>query len=176
MKQEKIHDRTSADLTLGAVISIAIVPDPYEKGQYLQVTRSIRDDPLAGMLSRKQIDEAQYQAGRKWQSLHEKSTIGSMKAIDPGKEAVDGGVFREFLTDHQMRAFRELTDSYVALGPELGRLIFDVLASRMSITQAAACRGLVKTREILSVGVRFRTGLETLAVHYGLAAPKRLTS
>jgi hypothetical protein len=172
--KEKIHDRMSRDLTLGSEVAIAIVTDPYsQSGEHIQVLRSIRDDPLAGMLSRRQINEAQFQAGRRWQSLHEKSTIGAMGAIDPGKEAVDGGRMREFLTDYQVRAFRELADSFAVLGPELGRLIFDILATRMTIAQAALSRGLTRQRQILKVGISFRGGLETLAIHYGFAMPKR---
>lgn len=178
-KPEKIHDRMTTDLPVGSVVSIAIVSDPYsDKGEYIQVLRSIRDDPLAGMLSRRQIDDAQYQAGRMWQALHQKSTIGAIRAIDPAREAVDGGTMQDFLSDSQIAAFRRMKECWQVLSesnfPGLAQLMFDVLAGQMSITRAAFSRGATTKWQIQCVGRQFRSGLEMLAIHFKLASPKRV--
>ena len=177
MKAEKIHERLSDDLPINSVVSIAIVSDPYsDRGEQIKVLRSVRDDPLAGMHARGQIDEAQMLAGRKWQMLHELSTIGPIGAIDPTREAVDGGGMRDSITDRQVRAFRELAGAYRELGPELSRLVFDILAQRQTIGEAASYRGAQTSYQVRVVGSLFRGALERLAAHWGYAAARILTS
>ncbi len=174
MSKETVHSRMSADLPINSNVVEAIVADPYsDTGDKIKVLRSVRNDPLASMVSRGQIDEAQFQAGRKWQKLHDCSTIGSIQAIDPGKEAVDGGGMREFLTDRQIDAFKELTASYEKLGTNGRKLVFQILGEGLSIAEAARQWGYSGDREINYFSRRFRECLETLAIHWGLAAPKR---
>jgi hypothetical protein len=161
-------------LTDNARVAIAVVTDPHsETGEKIQITRSLRNDPLAVMALRKVIDEAQFQAGRKWQKLHECSTIGVIQAIDPAKEAVDGGMMRDFLTDRQIDAFKQLAASYKKLGMSGGWMVAKVLGEGLSLAEAASQSGYSKEREINYFSLRFRECLETLAVHWGFAPPKR---
>ncbi len=167
---DRIHERIAAELPINSVISIAIVADPYsDKGETIQVARSLRDDPLAGMLSRGQIDDAQFWAGRRFQFAHEASTIGRLRAIDPGREAVDGGLKPEFLTDSQLRAFKTLLGMRTCLGPDGYQMLFEVLCDRLTFWQLALRREQTTRR----IGRHFRGHLERLAIHCGLAAPKR---
>lgn len=173
LKQEKIHDRTSSDLPINSVVSIAIVQDPYsDKGEQIQVLRSVRDDPLAWMKSRRQIDDAQYEAGRKWQRLHGESTIGNIRAIDPGKEAVDGGIMPDAITDRQIAAFQELAECAGELGFFGNRLVFAVLGEGRKIVEVASQFELVTELEIKYLGRRFRECLEVMAMHWGYASRK----
>jgi hypothetical protein len=170
---EKVHDRRSADLPINSSVAVVIVADPYSKdGEKIEVLRSLRNDPLAGMISRRYIDEAQFNAGRKWQKLHECSTIGVIQAIDPGKPQVDGGGMRDFLSDRQIDAFKQLAIAYEEIGPELGRLIFDILASELSITEAAHKRGAKTDYQIKVVGSYFRGALEKLSILWGFASKR----
>lgn len=165
-----VHERMSADLPINSRVSIAIVKDPYSNfGEQIRVLRSVRDDPLAGMFSRSQIDQAQLEAGREWQRHHENSEIGSIRAIDPGKEAVDGGRMPEPITDRQTKAFRQLAIADAKLGQEGCALVRDVLGYRLSITAAAQKRGMVGESEVKYIGKRFRECLETLAILWGFA-------
>jgi hypothetical protein len=171
---EKVHDRRSADLPINSSVAVVIVADPYSKdGEKIEVLRSIRNDPLGDMNSRGLLDDAQYLAGRKWQKLHECSTIGVIQAIDPAKEAVDGGVMRDFLTDRQIDAFKELQISYEALGSYGGKLVFQILGEGLSVSEASYRWGYSGAREINYFSRRFRECLETLAIHWGYAQPKR---
>jgi hypothetical protein len=164
------HDRKSTDLPINAVVAPVVVDDPFSnRGEKIEVMRSLRDDPLAGMFSRAQIDDAQYRAGRQWQSFHEQSAIGALGAIDPTKEAVDGGRMRDVLTDKQAKAIMELRRIEPVLGMEGAALVRDVLGARMSIAVAAARRGCMSEAEAKYIGRRFRESLETLAVHWGFA-------
>lgn len=167
---QTIHERMSQDLPINSIVSVAIVKDPYSSfGENIQVLRSVRDDPLAGMFSRSQIDHAQLEAGREWQRHHENSEIGSIRAIDPGKEAVDGGRMPEPITDRQAKAVRQLKIADAKLGQEGSALVRDILGSRLSVTEAAHKRGMKGDADIKYIGKRFRECLELLAVLWGFA-------
>lgn len=166
-----VHDRRAVDLPINSRVAVAIVADPYsETGDKIEVLRSVRDDPLAGMLSRKQIDEAQFHAGRLWQRFHENSEIGAINAVDPCKEKVDGGKSPEPIGERQIRAFRALAEADKALGVEGRQLVRDILARRWSISEAANYRGVQAELEVKYIGRRFRECLETLAELWGFAA------
>jgi hypothetical protein len=45
------------------------------------------------MFARRQIDRAQFDAGRAYPQLCESSELGALRSIDPGKTRVDGGAF-----------------------------------------------------------------------------------
>lgn len=167
---EKIYDRMAAELPINSEVAIAIVDDPIEQGAKLQVLRSVRDDPLAGMLSRSQIDTAQFDAGRLWQRYREDSEIGGVQAIDTTKEAVDGGRFKEPDIDRLSAALTKLKDADRVLGAYGASLIYDVLARRMTIMEVAQARSMTRQREIDYIGRRFRECLEELAKLWGCAS------
>ncbi len=164
---ERIHDRLSHDLPLNSIVAPVTIRD--HEGDQIQVLRSLRDDPLAALYSRKHIDHGQYMAGRKWQALYEMSGIGGVRAIDPTKEAVDGGRMPEMLTDVHRSAVKRLALLGRALGMEGEALIKDVLGRGYSLELAAAARGTTSERERRYLGHRLRECLETLAVELGFA-------
>jgi len=173
--QDKIYDRTTRDIPLNAEIALATVSDPYSDcGENITVTRSIKDDPLAGMLARDQIDKAQFEAGRLWQRYHEQAQVGTVRAIDPTKEAVDGGRIPEPITDRQIVAMRELRVAHKKLGSYDTRLIFMVLGDRMSLNDLADKWRMNTERERIYLGRRFRHALELLAGVWGLVGGKVL--
>jgi hypothetical protein len=163
------HDRTSRDLLRNAQVAPVEVDDPYEEGAKIVVLRSTRHDPLAEMVSKGQIDQCDYVAGRHWQAAWENAEIGSVRAVDPTREAVDGGGLPELLTDSQRRAVQDLKAAREALGREGHQLICDVLGRGMSITQAACNRGLSSEADRKYAGKRFRECLSTLAIRFGYA-------
>jgi hypothetical protein len=151
------------------------VDDPHEEGARIVVLRSTRHDPLAEMKSKGQIDECDYVAGRHWQAAWENAEIGGVRAMDPAREAVDGGRHWEVLTNTQRRAMQDIKAARGALGQEGHQLICDVLGRGMSITQAACSRGLLSETDRKYAGKRFRECLSTLAIRFGYAnrAPPR---
>ncbi len=167
VERTKIYDRMSADLPTNSQVVPAVVKDG--AGDYIKVLRSVRDDPLAGMLSRGQIDAAQFEAGRLWQQYREDSEIGGAQAIDTTKEAVDGGRFKEPDITRMSAALRKLKSAHEELEAYDSSLIYDVLARRMSITQIAAARSVTSGRQICYIMERFRSALEKLALLWGLA-------
>lgn len=164
-----IHDRMSADLPINARVAVDIVDDPLplKFGDKLKVLRSIRDDPLAGMLSRGWIPQHEYDAGRRWQNYHEAATIGCISAIDPTKEAVDGGRMPDVLTDRQAKAMKELRAARAVLGLQDFVYVGDILGERLTLAQCAARHELTGERGINYIGRRFRDALDTLAILWG---------
>ena len=166
-----VHDRRATDLLRNAQMAVDEVDDPYavNPGDKIVVLRSTRNDPLADMKSKNQIDACDYVAGRHWQAAWEHAEIGGIRGIDPSKEAVDGGRLPEVLTDQQRRAVVDLKSARQALGAEGNALVVDVLAKGWSIAQCAAQRGRFKERERLYIGARFKECLSTLAKRFGYA-------
>jgi hypothetical protein len=165
---EKIHVRMSGDLPINSRVAVAIVPDPYSTiGEKIQVVRSVRHDPLADMLSRGVIDQALYLAGRKWQNLHERSTIGSIGAIDPTKEAVDGGKMREPLSDSQINAFKELQAAKIMLGAGGARLMMNLLEDQLSMASLGKLYECDTGRKLNFLSLRVRECLGDLGKLWG---------
>jgi len=169
----KAHDRRASDSNRGVenYLTPKEVDDPYEAGGKIIVMRSTRDDPLADLHARHMIDEAQYQAGREFQSDFETAERGP-RAIDPSKEAVDGGVMPEPITEAQRRAARQLAIVYRALGQDGAALTHDVLVHSKTRAQIAQSRGLTGKRWEEYYGMRFRECLDCLALVYGFAMEK----
>lgn len=170
-----VHDRRTQDLLANARVAVDEVDDPYaiNPGDKIVVLRSTRNDPLADMKSKGQIDQCDYIAGRHWQAAWENAEIGGVRAIDPSKEAVDGGRLPEVLTDQQRRAVQDLKAARLALGPEGNALVVDILAKNWTISQAAAERGRHGEAERKYVGKRFRECLDTLAIRFGYSNDRR---
>src|SRR4030081_4164246 len=74
----KVHARRSRDLPRNAEVATVEVDDPLalEPGEKIVTLRSIRNDPLGRLHSHRQLDEAQYQGGRAFQSDWEKAKRG----------------------------------------------------------------------------------------------------
>jgi hypothetical protein len=164
-----VHDRTTRDLLSNAQVAPVEVDDPYEEGARIMVLRSTRHDPLADLMSKGQIDQCDYVAGRHWQAAWENAEIGGVQAFDPTREAVDGGQLPEVLTDTQRRAMQDLDAARGALGREGHALVCDVLGRGMSVADAARNRGLSTEADRKYAGRRFRECLSTLAVRFGYA-------
>jgi hypothetical protein len=168
-KGPKVYDRQSRDLPINSRVAEAVVDDPLELGAKLKVLRSVRDDPLAAMHSRGQIDTAMFAAGREWQLHHENTQIGSIGAIDTTKEAVDGGRIPEPITDRQIKAIRKLGEADRELGPFGSALTRSVLGTRLSIAEVAIQHKYTTAREHNYLSHRFRECLDTLAKLWGYA-------
>jgi hypothetical protein len=162
------HDRRTTDLLRNAQVSPIEVDDPLELGGKLIVMRSTRNDPLAALHARNSIDEAQYQGGRAFQRDFETAERGP-RAIDPSKEAVDGGVAPEPITEGQRKAARQLAVVYRTLGQDGSSLAHSVLIHGQSYRQIAESRNLAGERWEKYFGMRFQECLDCLAVVYGFA-------
>ena len=72
------------------------VDDPLalEPGEKIVTLRSTRNDPLARLHTHRQIDEAQYQGGRAFQSDWEKAERGPRAVVGDAPDHVGAGVDR----------------------------------------------------------------------------------
>jgi hypothetical protein len=170
----KAHDRRSRDLPRNAEVASVEVDDPLalDPGDKIVTLRSLRNDPLARLHSRRQIDEAQYQGGRSFQNDWEKAERGP-QAVDPSREYVDGGQFREPITEGQRKAVLRLNRIERELGADGSALIHQVLILGMTMEQVAERRGLGTQRWLDYFAKRFCECLDRLALAYGFATEKR---
>jgi hypothetical protein len=118
------------------------VDDPLglDPGDKIVTLRSLLNDPLARLHSRRQIDEAQYQGGRSFQNDWEKAERGP-QAVDPSREYVDGGQFREPITESQRKAVLRLNRIARELGADGSALVHEALILGM-IMEIGERRGL----------------------------------
>ena len=164
------HDRRSRDLLRNAEVAVVEVDNPLalEPGEKIVALRSIRDDPLGRLHSRRQIDEAQYQGGRSFQNDWERAERGP-RAVDPTREYVDGGQMREPITEGQRKAVLRLNRAERELGADGSALVHDVLVHDLSMEQVGQRRGLCSQRWNDYFARRFQECLDRLALIYGLA-------
>jgi len=170
----KIHDRRSRDLPHNAEVAEVEVDDPLalEPGEKIVTLRSIRNDPLGRLHSHRQIDEAQYQGGRAFQSDWERAERGP-RAVDPTRDYVDGGQMREPITEGQRKAVLRLNRAERELGADGSVLVHEVLILGMTMEQIGQRRGVRGQRWIDYFARRFRECLDRLAMIYGFATERR---
>jgi hypothetical protein len=166
----KAHDRRSRDLLRNAEVATVEVDDPLalEPGEKIVALRSIRNDPLGRMHSRRQIDEAQYQGGRAFQHDWESAERGP-RAVDPTSEYVDGGQMREPITEGQRKAVLRLNRAQRELGADGSALVHDILVQGLTMEQVGQRRGLHSQRWNDYFSRRFQECLDRLALIYGFA-------
>jgi hypothetical protein len=173
-RQAGVHDRRSHDLPLNAEVASVEVDDPLalEPGEKIIALRSIRNDPLGRLHSHKQIDEAQYRAGRAFQGDWERAERGP-RAVDPTREYVDGVQTREPVTETQRKAVLRLNRIERELGADGSALVHDVLVKGMTMVQVGQRRGLKSARWNDYFSRRLRECLDRLALAYGFATEQR---
>jgi hypothetical protein len=162
-----IDRRTAAPFNAETVDRM--VADPYSTtGGKIAVTASLRDDPLGKLYARRQIDEAQYRVGLMLLGWFDLAEVGSVRAIDPSNEPVDGrGAYVDPITDRQIDAGRKLAYVRSVLGQVGYDLCRAVIAAGASMEQVAAWHGPVTEITLKYFGKRFRECLQTLAVALG---------
>jgi hypothetical protein len=170
-KSTHAHDRKARDLPLNAEVAAVEIDDPLalEPGEKIVALRSIRNDPLGRLQSRRQIDEAQYRGGRAFQDDWEKAERGP-RAVDPTREYVDGGQAREPITERQRRAVLRLNRMERELGADGIVLVHEVLVLGLTMEQVGLRRGLRGQRWKDYFARRFQECLDRLAQTYGFAS------
>jgi len=164
----KIHDRRSNDTLEAGQYASLEVDDPYEAGEKIVVLRQLRCDPLARLHSHHQIDDAQYTAGRCYQRDWELAERGA-RAIDPTKEAVDGGLMPEPITDGQQRSRKRLIYLRSVLGKTMLNVIHGFLIEGKTIEQISSKSfNRESARWANYYGRMVRDALELLAAEYNL--------
>jgi hypothetical protein len=89
------------------VISAASVPDPFEPTKKMAVARNIAA-PIDTMMARREINNVQRAACDWFRNLYDCASIGGARAIDYGREYVDGGRVAQPLSETVLHAGRNL--------------------------------------------------------------------
>ena len=166
----KMHDRRSRDLPQNVEVAKVEIDDPFalQPGDKIVALRSIRNDPLGRLHSHRQIDEAQYQAGRAFQNDWERAERGP-KVVDTTREYVDGAQMREPITEGQRQAVLRLNNCERELGADGSAIVHDILVHGMTMEQVGQRRGLKSQRWNDYFARRFKECLDRLALIYGFA-------
>lgn len=115
-----------------------IIPDPLEPGQRYAAKVNVRESAIAHMASRGRINTSQEAAGERFRKLWEQAAIGNSRAMDPGKEFVDGGSSCDPLSDELVRASRELAEAMRAIGQVGCRILVGIVAEGKRVEDVAA--------------------------------------
>ncbi len=172
-RMSKSHDRRAHDLPRNAEVIAVEIDDPLalEPGEKIVALRSVRNDPLGRLHAHKQLDEAQYRAGRAFQDDWERSELGP-QAIDPSREHVDGVQRRELVTEGQRQAVLRLNRAERELGADGAAITHDVLVRGLTMEQVGQKRGLASQRWNDYFARRFKECLDRLAMVYGFATDR----
>ncbi len=165
---DRVHDRRATEIGRQSDPIPWEVDDPYEPGATIVVLRERREDPLFRLHSHHQVDQAQFMAGRAYQRDWETAERGA-RAIDPTREAVDGGQLAEPVTEGQRKARIRLVRIQRELGRKAYKLVHAVLINGQHIEHYAQGLGVRGESWMLYYGRAFRDALDTLAVEYNLA-------
>src|ERR1700744_3219755 len=159
----KAHDRRARDLPRNAEVASVEIDDPMalDPGDKIVTLRSLRNDPLARLHSRRHIDEAQYQGGRAFQNDWEKAERGP-QAVDPSRDYVDGGQVREPISEGQRKAVLRLNRVERELGADGAVLVHEVLILGLTMEQISKRRRLSGQRWMDYLSRRFRECLDRL--------------
>jgi hypothetical protein len=169
-------ERKATDLLRNAQVVAVEVDDPYalEPGDKVLAFRSLRDDPIERLFVRGMIDAAQRDAGAAYRRDLELAEFGGARAIDPTKEAVDGGRFVEPFTDLQRKATARLIEAGRVLGLFAESILRAVVSGNLFPGQVAVARGFTTKRDQSHYRWIFRKALEQLSEVYGTASGQRM--
>lgn len=152
-------------------IGMRVVDDPYEPGNRITVPWNVRHDPLARMLARAEIDEAQYKAGDDLRACVERLGGSGAPAVDTTKEAVDGGRVYAGISEATMKAAKKLREAQQVLGWQNYRLVRAVVCDGLNGSLIAQQSTAKIDRKAVQVQVRH--GLEQLAILWGYLTDQR---
>lgn len=141
-----------------------IVDDPYEPGAKITVPANVKADPLIRMLSRNEIDEAQFKAGEKFRALLEQVGGAGAPCADWTRPFVDKSFSFKEPASAQFKAALELKQAWAVLGWQNYRLVHGVIIDGLNGSLITQARG-EGSRETVMQSVR--DGLEQLAILWG---------
>lgn len=141
----------------------------------IRVVAALRDDVVAKMFARRQLDKASFLAARDYQALAEVSESGRLRGLDLTSPPVSGrGHNNGAGIDAQHRATVALSRINNQLGRQHGGeglwLVRDILVHGLTVEAAARKRGATTKQHTGFWGALFRQCLRCLAVMLGYAS------
>ena len=144
-------------------------PSAPDEQKRTKAVRALRDDRLALLHHRGQINSRLFKAGRGYQALCEGAEIGGIAGQDLTRPMVDGGGQQSHpLSDRQINSTKELARLRGVLGRN-GRALIDlVLLESKSLREIAQLYYSDDNRStMIYIGKRFREALSTIAKELG---------
>lgn len=156
-------------------VALIEVPDPYEPGRTIVVTKNVRAHPADFLHACKRIDDAQRAAANRVRALYERAEIGASKAIDYSAVRVDGGALQEPLAEAVYAARKALLQARRAVGEAGWAIVQPVMGEGIALERVVRdkphlARGLSGRQAYGYVSGRLREALDDLVAHWGLIA------
>jgi len=155
-----------------------VVNDPLEPGARYEAVVNVRESAIDHMASRWRINTAQEAAGQRFRKLWEMAAVGRSQAVDPAKEAVDGGGMTDPISDELVKASIELNRVMQIAGPQGSKLLIAIVGEGKRIEEVAQnwskAGGIVRgDRAEGYVVARMIEALDDLVRHWGMESRAR---
>lgn len=153
------------------------VPDPFEPGRIMEVLANTRESPVEYLAARGRLDGAQKAAAERYRGLYERAQLGSLQAMDPAKEKVDGGKISETLSDRVMRAAHDLAQTNRAVGRVSAAILISIVGEGVAIGEIAKNYPHLSNCQASGfVTGRLIEALDALVIEWGMIgeAPERV--
>lgn len=158
-------------------LSKKTVPDPFEPGRMMEVQTNTRESPVEYLAARGRLDGAQKAAAERYRGIYERAQLGSLQAMDPAKEKVDGGKISETLSDKVMRAAHDLAQANRAVGRVSAAILISIVGEGVSIGEIARNYPHLSNNQAYGfVTGRLIEALDALVAEWGMIgeAPERV--
>ncbi len=153
-------DRRSNVVPFRGRTATRMVDNPYGVGQ-IEVTVSLRDDPLGALLADGKISHSQWEVGERLRGHLNSAEFGKLKAVNYGKEPVDGGgIYEDYGADRRRKAYDEVARVRDKLGPRAYALVRAVVSQDQFLIEPSDIAQLCDA-------------LDQLAVLFGLQSRQR---
>lgn len=143
-----------------------LVDDPYEPGSKIEAVR--RKRRIDEMWKRHELDEAQYAAGDRFDTLCIRATLCDASGIDYSQDRVDSSMKSTGIRDSVLVAMGEQAILHDLLGASVWLLLVRVCHEQMSVTEVARKMGLKSEYDRKKLMKQFKAGLDKLVLHWEL--------
>jgi len=168
-KSRKIKPGYEKRIEIGQIT----VENPDSDPNCPQITVKInkRHDLLTWWHSRKAIDDAQFIAGKRFQSIWYRARIGGQGSLDPSKPFIDRSITSDHIQDHILDALQQLKILSSVLGQKDYSLLCHALCEGKTLSDLSlSYRGTKGDREY--IGWRIRDALDALSHFWGARGKK----
>lgn len=140
--------------------------------RYVTAARNVRESGVSLLASKGALNPAQVAAADKFRRLFEAMGGTGARAIDPSKEAVDGGCWPDPIGAEAINAGKQLAAAHEVVTRQYGlyawRLLGYVCGEGRTVHELTATR---RQRDTMTDGLRM--SLDVLAIHWNFQTKRR---
>lgn len=143
------------------------IQDPYD-GKPIMAVSNVHESILERWMNTETICPFQYEAGHRFRGIWETARLGGARAIDYGRERVDGGLIADPISDRSMDATKELNAIAHYVGEAGYQRLIAVVGEGLGISQIAFLNGCYSKTQQDGFANIIRDLLSQLVKFFGL--------